>query len=192
MKNIVIFGAPGSGKGTQSSLLSGRYGFAHISTGELLRAEMRKGTAFGNFAKQLTDNGQLVPDDLMVSLLSTEYDRLSKNKRGVIFDGYPRTLSQAETLNEMLAERGEKVTAMIELTAPEDELIERIVERGLASGRSDDTVETAKKRLEVYHKSTMPLIDFYKKANLHHRINGHGTIHDIFNNICNLIDSIEE
>ena len=190
MKNIVIFGAPGSGKGTQSSLLAGRYGLGHISTGELLRTEMHKGTPFGLLAKKLTDNGQLVPDKEMTEILSAEYDRLRHRKRGVIFDGYPRTLEQADALKKMLDERGDTVAAMIELVAPEDELVQRIVERGKASGRTDDTAETAIKRLEVYHKTTMPLINYYKEQGIHHQINGHGTIHDIFNNICQLVDKL--
>ncbi len=192
MKNIILFGAPGSGKGTQGALLAGRYAMAHISTGELLRVEMRRGTTFGIFAKQLTDKGQLVPDDMMMMLLSAEYDRVSKQRRGVIFDGYPRTLAQADALKKMLEKRGEKVSAMIELTAPEDELIERIVERGKASGRTDDNPETAKKRLEVYHTTTMPLIEYYKNEGIYHTINGHGTIHDIFDTICELIDKLPE
>ena len=129
MKNIVIFGAPGSGKGTQSDKMIEKYGLNHISTGDVLRAEIKKGTELGKTAASFIDNGQLIPDDLMVSILASVYDSFGDHK-GVIFDGFPRTIPQAEALKKMLNERGDKVAAMIELDVPEDELMKRLILRG--------------------------------------------------------------
>jgi adenylate kinase len=192
MKNIVIFGAPGSGKGTQSDLMVEKYGLGHISTGDVLRKEMSKGTEFGLMAKRLTDNGQLVPDDMMIKILSEVYDSHTDDDKGVIFDGYPRTITQAAALKDMLAERHHSVSAMIELVVPEKELIDRIVNRGKESGRSDDNAETARKRLEVYHQRTAPVIDWYEKEGLHYRINGQGDIDHIFGDICDVIDKLRD
>ena len=130
MKNIVIFGAPGSGKGTQSDLMIEKYGFNHISTGDVLRAEIKNGTELGKTAKGFIDNGQLIPDELMIDILASVYDSFGKEHKGVIFDGFPRTIPQAEALKKMLAERGHKVAAMIELDVPEDELMKRLIKRG--------------------------------------------------------------
>ena len=146
MKNIVIFGAPGSGKGTQSDKMIEKYGLNHISTGDVLRSEIKKGTELGKTAAGYIDNGQLIPDELMVSILASVYDSFGDHK-GVIFDGFPRTIPQAEALKKMLDERGDKVAAMIELDVPEDELMKRLILRGQHSGRADDNEETIKKRL---------------------------------------------
>ena len=118
MKNIVIFGAPGSGKGTQSEKMIEKYGFEHISTGDVLRDQIKKGTELGNTAKRFIDNGQLIPDELMIDILASVYDSFGKEHKGVIFDGFPRTIPQAEALKKMLAERGHKVAAMVELDVP--------------------------------------------------------------------------
>ena len=147
MKNIVIFGAPGSGKGTQSDLMIEHYGLGHI-------------------------------------------DEFGRGHKGVIFDGFPRTIPQAEALKKMLDERGDKVAAMIELDVPEDELMTRLIKRGQESGRADDNEETIKKRLVVYHSQTQPLIEWYKKEGLHHHINGSGTLERIFGDIQKVIDSL--
>jgi len=190
MKNIVIFGAPGSGKGTQSDLLIERYGLGHISTGDVLRSEIKKGTELGNTAKGFIDQGQLIPDDLMVSILASVYDGFGKEHEGVIFDGFPRTIPQAEALKKMLAERGHKVAAMIELDVPEEELMARLIKRGQESGRSDDNEETIKRRLDVYHSQTAPLIDWYKKEGIHHHIDGLGELDRIAGDIAKVIDAI--
>ena len=129
MKNIVIFGAPGSGKGTQSDLLVQKYGFKHISTGDVLRAEIKNGTELGNTAKSFIDKGQLIPDSLMIDILAATYDALCPCE-GVIFDGFPRTIPQAEALKQMLAERGSEVAARLELDVPEEMLMERLINRG--------------------------------------------------------------
>uniref|UniRef100_UPI004029AD2C adenylate kinase n=1 Tax=Prevotella sp. TaxID=59823 RepID=UPI004029AD2C len=190
MKNIVIFGAPGSGKGTQSDKMIAKYGFKHISTGDVLRNEIKNGTELGKTAKGYIDNGQLIPDDLMVNILASVYDSFGKEHVGVIFDGFPRTIPQAEALKKMLAERGHKVAAMIELDVPEDELMKRLILRGKQSGRSDDNEDTIKKRLTVYHNQTAPLIDWYEKEGIHHHINGLGDLDRIFADICKVIDSL--
>ena len=190
MKNIVIFGAPGSGKGTQSDLMIENYGLGHISTGDVLREEIKNGTELGKTAKGFIDNGQLIPDELMISILANVYDSFGRGHKGVIFDGFPRTIPQAEALKQMLAERGDRVAAMIELDVPEDELMKRLLLRGQQSGRADDNEETIKKRLVVYHSQTQPLIDWYKKEGLHHHINGLGTLERIFADIKEVIDQI--
>ncbi len=190
MKNIVIFGAPGSGKGTQSDLLIEKYGLEHISTGDVLRAEIKKGTELGKTAKGYIDNGQLIPDALMIDILASVYDAFGREHKGVIFDGFPRTIPQAAALKKMLEERGDKVAAMLELDVPEDELMTRLIKRGQESGRADDNEETIKKRLVVYHSQTQPLIEWYKKEGLHHHINGLGTLERIFGDIQKVIDGI--
>ena len=190
MKNIVIFGAPGSGKGTQSDLMIEHYGFGHISTGDVLREAIKKGTELGKTAQSYIDKGNLIPDELMVSILAKVYDSYGRGHKGVIFDGFPRTIPQAEALKQMLDERGDRVAAMIELDVPEDELMKRLILRGQQSGRADDNEETIKKRLVVYHSQTQPLIEWYKQEGLHHHINGLGTLERIFEDIKKVIDGI--
>lgn len=190
MKNIVIFGAPGSGKGTQSDLIIEKYGLGHVSTGEVLRAEIKKGTELGKIAQGFIDNGQLIPDELMIDILAGVYDGFGKEHKGIIFDGFPRTIPQAEALKKMLDERGHKVAAMIELDVPEEELMQRLIKRGQESGRADDNEETIKKRLTVYHNQTAPLIDWYKKEGIHHHINGLGSLERIFGDIVEVVDAI--
>lgn len=190
MKNIVIFGAPGSGKGTQSDKMIEKYGFEHISTGDVLRSEIKNGTELGKTAKSYIDKGQLIPDELMVDILASVYDSFGKEHKGVIFDGFPRTIPQAEALKTMLAERGHAIAAMIELDVPEDELMKRLLLRGQQSGRSDDNAETIQKRLTVYHNQTAPLIDWYAKEGLHHHIDGLGDLDRISSDIFAVIDAL--
>ncbi|MDD2603010.1 MAG: adenylate kinase [Prevotella sp.] len=191
MKNIVIFGAPGSGKGTQSDKLIEKYGFEHISTGDVLRNELKNGTELGKTAKEYMDNGQLIPDSLMIDILASVYDSFGKAHEGVIFDGFPRTIPQAEALKNMLSDRGNKVAAMIELDVPEEELMKRLLLRGQLSGRSDDNEETIKKRLDVYHNQTSPLIDWYEKEGIRHHIKGYGELATIFADVCKVIDALD-
>ena len=175
MLNIVIFGAPGSGKGTQSERIVEKYGINHISTGDVLRAEIKNGTELGKTAKGYIDQGQLIPDELMIDILASVFDSF-KDSKGVIFDGFPRTIAQAEALKKMLAERGQDVSVMLDLEVPEDELMVRLIKRGKDSGRADDNEETIKKRLHVYHSQTSPLIDWYKNEKKYQHINGLGTM----------------
>ena len=156
----------------------------------MLRAEIKNGTELGKTAKGYIDQGQLIPDELMVSILASVYDSFGRGHKGVIFDGFPRTIPQAEALKAMLAERGDKVAAMIELEVPEDELMKRLLLRGKLSGRADDNEETIKKRLVVYHQQTQPLIEWYKKEGVHHHIDGLGELDRIFQDICAVVDNI--
>lgn len=191
MLNIVIFGAPGSGKGTQSENLIEHYKLFHISTGDVLRDHIRRGTELGKTAKEFIDQGQLIPDELMIGILAQVIDdNKKKAKKGVIFDGFPRTIPQAEALETLLNERGTSVSAVIGLEVPEQELIDRMIKRGQMSGRSDDNEETIKKRLDVYHNQTSPLQEFYKEKGLYRAIKGIGTIEGIFEDIKAAIDSI--
>ena len=187
MLNIVIFGAPGSGKGTQSERIVEKYGINHISTGDVLRAEIKNGTELGKTAKGYIDQGQLIPDELMIDILASVFDSF-KDSKGVIFDGFPRTIAQAEALKKMLAERGQDVSVMLDLEVPEDELMVRLIKRGKDSGRADDNEETIKKRLHVYHSQTSPLIDWYKNEKKYQHINGLGTMDGIFADICEAVD----
>ena len=189
MLNIVIFGAPGSGKGPQSERIVEKYGINHISTGDVLRAEIKNGTELGKTAKGYIDQGQLIPDELMIDILASVFDSFEDSK-GVIFDGFPRTIAQAEALKKMLAERGQDVTVMVDLEVPEDELMTRLIKRGKDSGRADDNEETIKKRLHVYHSQTAPLIDWYKNEKKYQHINGLGTMDGIFADICEAVDKL--
>lgn len=187
MKNIVIFGAPGSGKGTQSDKIIAEFGVAHISTGDVLRAEIKAGTELGKKAAELINVGKLVPDEVITSILAAKLDSLGKNVPGVIFDGYPRTIAQAESLDAILKERGEEVSVVIGLEVDDEELINRIVARGKTSGRADDNAETAKKRLDTYYSQTLPLKEFYIKQGKYAKINGMGSIDDIYSEISKAI-----
>lgn len=181
MLNIVIFGAPGSGKGTQSDKIIEHYNLLHISTGDVLRDNIKRGTELGKTAKGYIDQGQLVPDELIIDLLAQVLDENKENAReGVIFDGFPRTIPQAEALEQLLADRGTQIDAVVGLEVPEDELIRRILLRGQQSGRSDDNEDTARKRLETYHNQTSPLKAYYEQQGKYRSINGLGTIDGIF------------
>lgn len=187
MFNIVIFGAPGSGKGTQSENLIKRYGLFHISTGEVLRDHIARGTELGKIADGYISEGKLIPDDLMVSILADILDNTPAAKGGVIFDGFPRTINQAKALDKMLEERSARVDAVIGLEVEEKELIDRLLKRGLESGRSDDNLDTIKKRLEVYHTQTQPLHEYYMACGNFISIKGTGTVDEIFENIAKAI-----
>lgn len=183
MFNIVIFGAPGSGKGTQSEHLIENYGLFHISTGEVLRDHIKRGTELGKIADSFISKGCLIPDELMVSILADILDNTPEARNGVIFDGFPRTIEQAKALRSMLGERGAKVDAVVGLHVGDQELIKRLIKRGEESGRSDDNLETIKKRLEVYHCQTQPLQDFYEAEGDYLAVDGTGSVTEIFSRI---------
>lgn len=184
MLNLVIFGAPGSGKGTQSDRLIEKFGLHHISTGEVLRDNIARGTELGKVAEGYISKGQLIPDDLMIQVLESVLDaEPEKVEKGVIFDGFPRTIEQAKALTDMLERRGSKVHAVIGLEVDEDELIERMLNRGKQTGRADDNPETIKNRLKVYHSQTSPLRDFYIAEGKYHAIEGTGKVEEIFDRI---------
>ena len=167
MKNIIIFGAPGSGKGTYSAEIAERYGMGHISTGDVLRGEIKNETELGKIAKSYIDQGQLIPDELMIDILAKTYDSLPAGK-GVIFDGFPRTIAQAEALKKMLEERGDELGMMIELIVSEDVLMMRLLRRAQIEGRADDNEETIRKRFAVYHSQTEPLSKWFAAEGIRH------------------------
>ena len=189
MLNIVIFGAPGSGKGTQSDRLIEAYGLHHISTGEVLRDHISRGTELGRIANSYISKGQLIPDDLMISILAGVYDSLCPCE-GVIFDGFPRTVPQAEALKVMLAERDTEVAAMLELDVPDEMLMERLINRGKTSGRADDNEETIRKRLNVYNTQTAPLIAWYEAEGKRNAVKGYGPLEEINAALCQVIDAL--
>lgn len=188
MLNLVLFGAPGSGKGTQSEKIINNYGLHHISTGEVLRDHIKRETELGKTAQKYISEGQLIPNELMISILDDVLEKEAKGKKGVIFDGFPRTIPQAEALNDLLKKRGTELSAVIGLEVPEEELVERMLNRGKMTGRADDNLETIKKRLDVYHNQTSPLRDHYMKQNKYLPINGSGNVDEIFRNISENID----
>ncbi|MBR5716990.1 MAG: adenylate kinase [Bacteroidales bacterium] len=191
MLNIVIFGAPGSGKGTQSDKIIEEYGVEHISTGDVLRAEIKKGTELGKLAASYIDEGNFIPDSLMIQILASVLDAEGKDIKGVIFDGFPRTIPQAVALDEMLSERGENVSVVIGLEVDDAELIHRIVLRGRTSGRPDDNEHTARHRLENYHHMTQPLKKYYIDEGKYVSIPGVGDINEIFSHIKKVIDAVK-
>lgn len=190
MLNLVLFGPPGAGKGTQSQRIIEKYDLIHLSTGDIFRANIGNQTELGKLAKSYIDKGQLVPDEVTINMLKSEVNR-HVNPKGFIFDGFPRTSVQAEALDAFLAEKGESIQGMIALEVPEEELKDRLRKRALDSGRTDDADPTIiANRITVYHKETSPVKEFYKKQNKLHLINGKGSIEEISNAIASTIQSL--
>jgi adenylate kinase len=189
MLNIVIFGAPGSGKGTQSELIISKYGLYHISTGDILRTEMKNQTELGKIAEDYIKNGRLIPDDLIISILSNVLEENSQFK-GYIFDGFPRTLVQGETLDQLLREKNTSVVAVFNLQVEEEELITRLLKRGNDQQRTDDNLEVIQNRLKVYHTQTEPLKKYYRKKGKLFTIKGGNSIDDVFEQITDVIDHL--
>lgn len=188
MLNIVLFGAPGSGKGTQSAKLIDEYGLYHISTGEVLRDHISRGTELGKIAQSYISKGHLIPDDLMIRILDDVLEKNAAGKNGVVFDGFPRTIPQADALKELLQKRGTDLHAVVGLEVPEEELIQRMLNRGKETGRADDNPETIKNRLDVYHSQTLPLQAYYVKEGKYIPVKGHGIVDEIFNDIAKGIE----
>lgn len=188
MLNIVLFGPPGAGKGTQSENIIRDYKLVHLSTGDILRGEVAAGTDLGNKAKAIMDAGKLVSDEIVIGMISNKIDANTQAK-GFIFDGFPRTVTQAEALDSMLAEKGTSISCMISLVVAEDELVKRLVKRGETSGRADDNEETARKRYKEYNDKTLPVGDYYKMQGKLHEINGIGEVSDIFGRINGVLGS---
>lgn len=191
MLNLVIFGAPGSGKGTQSEILIEQYGLDHISTGDILRGEIKVGSELGKAAKGYIDAGQLVPDGLIIDMIEKVLGE-RKPKKGIILDGFPRTVAQAEALDALFAKLGTRVHAVLDLQVEEAELIDRLLKRGQESGRSDDNLETIQKRLGVYHAQTAPIAAHYAQQGVHHAIQGSGAISDITARIARVLDTLAQ
>lgn len=189
MINLILFGPPGAGKGTQAVKLAEYYGLRHLSTGEIFRREMAEGTALGQAAKTYVNQGKLVPDDITISILKNHM-MAHREGAGFILDGFPRTLPQAEALERLMNELGLVLTAVVSLEVEDAELIQRLRGRAATSGRADDADENIiRKRLEVYKNETLPLKDFYRRRGVLQEVNGVGSIEKIFSDICNRIQA---
>lgn len=189
MTNLIIFGPPGSGKGTQSNNIVNKYGFAHIATGELFRDEIKDQTELGLEVKSIIDDGKLVPDDLVIKMFKSTLEKCT-NKNGVIFDGFPRTRFQAEELKKILNAKGTAISVVVSLEVDEDELVRRLTNRNIEMDRTDDTTEIVQKRLKIYHDTTEPLIRYYTERGIYKAIKGIGSVEDIFSKICFEIDKV--
>lgn len=186
MLNIILCGAPGSGKGTQSEPLVRKYGLEHLSTGDVLRAEIKSGSALGQQIDALISKGEFVPDSHMVALIEQYLDSRSQDCKGIIFDGFPRTLTQAEALTQLLDAR--KINAvMIDLQVDEQEVIQRLINRGKTSGRSDDNEETIRERLAIYHERTQPVASYYRARSAYYPVDGNGSMDEIFSRIDSVV-----
>lgn len=188
MLNIVLFGPPGAGKGTQSEKLIQKYNLVHLSTGDILRGEIKEGTKLGLEAKKLMDEGVLVPDEVVIGMISSKLDH-NKKANGFIFDGFPRTAAQAEALDNLLKEKNASITLMLALEVDDEELTKRLLSRGKDSGRADDQNETIiRNRIKEYNNKTAPLKDYYSKQGKFKSIKGVGSIDSIFNDLCTTIE----
>jgi len=190
MKNIVLFGPPGAGKGTQATFLKEMYNLVHISTGDVFRFNIKNATELGLLAKKYMDEGDLVPDEVTINMLKAEVEK-NTDAQGFIFDGFPRTQSQAEALDAFLGDKGEQINAMIALEVPENLLVERLLERGKTSGRTDDIDETKiRNRFNEYNTKTAILKDYFEAQNKYYGINGVGSIEDITQRIAGVFDTL--
>ena len=188
MFNLILFGPPGSGKGTQSEKLIARYGFKHLSTGDILRNEIKNGTSLGLEAKSLMDQGQLVPDAVVIGMIRTALEQ-NPDVNGFLFDGFPRTNAQADALDALLTEKGTAIQVVLALQVSKSELIKRLLNRGLTSGRTDDVNEAViDSRIEEYERKTAAVADHYKKLNKVAYVPGEGTVDQIFALLSKEID----
>ncbi len=188
MLNIVLFGPPGAGKGTQSENIINKYGLNHISTGDLFRKHLGEGTELGKKAQQFMDHGKLVPDEVVIGMVD-DYISTKKEAAGFIFDGFPRTVAQAEALDILLENNSTSISCMIMLDVEEEELKKRLLERGKTSGRADDqNVDKINVRIQEYLNKTVPVAEFYGKQNKSHKVNGIGSIEEIFEAIASELD----
>ncbi len=188
MFNLILFGPPGSGKGTQSEKLIARYGLKHLSTGDLLRSEISRQTSLGQAAKNFMDKGELVPDEVVIGMISSSLDE-NPGVAGFLFDGFPRTSAQAEALDKLLQLKKESIGVMLALHVTEEELVKRLLKRGETSGRSDDNNENViRNRIIEYQNKTAAVADYYQQFNKVVMVEGEGTIEEIFNDLCAEID----
>lgn len=189
MTNLILFGPPGSGKGTQAAKLVEKYELVHISTGDLFRYEMGNNTPLGQQAKRYIERGELVPDEVTIGMLKNKVDA-NPNAKGFIFDGFPRTIAQAKALDKLLQDMGTEVTALLSLEVDEEEIIKRILLRGKTSGRADDNDEQIiRNRIEVYNKETSPVFEYYAQKGKALKIPGIGSIDEIFQRLCDAINA---
>jgi adenylate kinase len=188
MFNLILFGPPGSGKGTQSDKLVEKYGLVHLSTGNLLREEIAQKTPLGLEARSFMDKGQLVPDEVVIGMIDSSLEH-HKEAKGFLFDGFPRTVAQSQALDKLLELKKTSIAVVLALEVSEEELVKRLLNRGKTSGRSDDTNdEVIRKRFAVYMNETSPVADHYKKARKFFSIKGEGSVNDIFSSLCEVID----
>lgn len=188
MFNLILFGPPGSGKGTQSEKLIAKYGLKHLSTGDLLRYEISRQTPLGKEAQNFMDKGQLVPDEVVIGMISSALDA-NPDSKGFLFDGFPRTSAQAEALDKLLELKKAPIAVMLALDVSEEELVKRLLKRGETSGRSDDTNEgVIRARITEYHNKTAMVADYYKKFDKVVMVKGEGTVDEIFSGLCSEID----
>jgi adenylate kinase len=189
MFNLILFGPPGSGKGTQSEKLIARYGLKHLSTGDLLRSEIAAQTPLGMAAKSIMDKGQLVPDEVVIEMINSALEN-NPSAKGFLFDGFPRTTAQAEALDKLLSQKNTEIAVVLALQVSKDELVARLLNRGKTSGRSDDTNESViRSRIEEYEKKTAIVGEYYNKFGKLVNIKGEGTIDEIFDSLCSNIDA---
>ena len=189
MLNVVIFGAPGVGKGTQAENIINKYNLVHLSTGNILRAEREAGSELGIEAGKLMDAGSLVPDELVIGIISNCIDN-AKDASGFIFDGFPRTVPQAEALDKMLVEKGQNITAVVALNAPQEELTKRLLNRAIEQGRADDNEESITKRVSEYSVKTLPVAEFYQGHGKFYSLDGVGEVELIFSRIQEVLDPL--
>jgi adenylate kinase len=189
MLNIVLFGPPGSGKGTQSEKIIKKYNLVHISTGDLLREEVKGETELGTRAKEIMDRGELVPDEIVIGMIRKKLEEHADGP-GFIFDGFPRTVEQARELRKALTDHDERVSVMISLDVPREELVKRLLKRGKDTGRSDDNLEIINNRIDVYNRQTLPVTYYYEKMHKHKPVDGIGTVDKIFERIVEVIDHV--
>ena len=189
MLNVVLFGPPGSGKGTQAEKLIEKYKLVHISTGDLLRSEVAAQTDLGKKAKEIMDKGELVSDAIVIGMISNKLKE-HKDGTGFIFDGFPRTVEQARELRKLLTDYDQRVSVVVSLEVEKQELITRLMKRGEETGRSDDNLETITNRIEVYEKQTIPVTYYYDKMHKHAPVDGLGKIDDIFSRVCEMVDKV--
>lgn len=191
MLNLILFGPPGSGKGTQASKLVEKYHLLHISTGDLFRYEMGNDTELGKLAKKYMSEGHLVPDEVTIGMMKNKLEK-HPEVNGYIFDGFPRTITQAEALDKVLADKNQKINALVALSVHDEEIVNRILLRGKTSGRPDDNDEAiVRNRIQVYNDETAPVFDFYAKLDSALQIEGLGTIEEIFARLCQAIDKLK-
>jgi adenylate kinase len=190
MLNVILFGPPGSGKGTQSEKIIEKYKLVHISTGDLLREEVANKTELGKKAKEIMDRGELVSDDIVIGMIRKKLEE-HQDDPGFIFDGFPRTVEQARELRKALTDYDERVSIMISLEVPREELVKRLLKRGEETGRSDDNMETINNRIDVYERQTIPVTYYYDKMHKHVPVDGIGSIDTIFKRIVKVIDKVK-
>jgi adenylate kinase len=191
MLNVILFGPPGAGKGTQADKLSQALNLVHLSTGDILRAEVKAGTELGQKASEIMERGALVPDDVVIGMIENKIDQAPADAKGFIFDGFPRTIAQAEALDERLEQKGMAIDVVVNMEVPEDELVNRLVKRAQQEGRTDDNEETVRKRFQTYQAETLPVAEYYEKQGKLKNISGVGNLAEIESRIREALPAVK-